>query len=78
MIVIKADASVRLDYLRPPRDTAEKYHRAHTENVLDRIAFRYFDSIEMQEALRNHINTELLLEGLSLPESITIRGKNQL
>ena len=68
--VIHTNLAIKLGYLNPSRDTAEEYQRAHTQNILNRIAFRYFKQDKYLEDLKKHLSVELLLEGMSLPSSI--------
>lgn len=72
--VLRAEVKIKLEYFRPARTELEKHQRAHTTNVLNRIAYRFFENPEEAERLRKHIMTELLLEGYSPDEPIKIRG----
>lgn len=72
--ILRADVQIKLDYFKPARTEIEQYHRAHVTNVLNKIAYRFFDNPEEAERLRKHIMTELLLEGHSPDEPIQIRG----
>jgi len=75
MFKIRANAVIELVYTFPAKTPSEQYHRAHVKNVLNRIAYRFFDDPDEADRLRKRINTELLLEGQSLPEHLEIIGK---
>ena len=70
MTTLRTDLAIRVEYHRPPRDTAESFRREHERNLFNRIAFRYFQHPAHLEALEKYMAVELLLEGVKLPSFI--------
>ncbi len=70
MFIIRTNLAIKLDYATPAKSTAEDYQRSHTQNVLNRIAYSYFQQEKHLEDLKKHISLELMLEGMTLPKSV--------
>ena len=71
---IRPNMGVVVHYIKPTRDAAEEYRREHEKNVLNRIAFTYFQQEKYMDDFKKHVATELLLEGLSLPADVEFKA----
>ena len=70
---VKVELTMDLSYVHPSKDQREQFMRNHQQNMINRVAFNYFRNGTAMEDLKNHIATELLLEGESIPSSIKFR-----
>jgi len=74
---ININVDIKLHHYRMPFNNEwEQYNRAHTQNILNRAAFRFVLTDALQEVLLKHVKTEFLLEGLDIPKSITFGKVN--